>query len=415
LCGNCPLVGFLSIPLESIGSSAYICLRVKKCSYCGRACADDAQYCDGCGTEFAIDKAPAEPLPKAPRPIAFAPVIAMPPALSTDAELLDVSAIDMGFSIVEGFSRPDWPQLRKQIAERFVEADQPQVWLQIARQWITQLCEDLGGDYACYESDRFLLLSAETDEISQSFLETAEQALAQLWSKLNGVARQWSDGKSVILAFHEKDDYYSYISYFYAEGRHNLSRGVFVKQGYAHLAVFCGDVISEARSTIIHELTHNCLGHLPIPLWLNEGICQRMQRHNLPRRRAIVLDHDLAAEHRAWWNETNIQDFWAGKSFGQPGEPSKLSYSLGEILAIVLSDDWPRFLEFVAQADFRDAGQDAAINILGRPLEDAVVGFLGPGNWRPSRKAIAERMAATQEKARSDSREDPRNRLDTGQ
>jgi hypothetical protein len=108
------------------------------------------------------------------------------------------------------------------------------------------------------------------------------------------------------------------------------------------------------------------------------------------RSQTIILTRELAEEHRAYWNEQNIQEFWAGLSFQKPGEVNKLSYSLSLILLEVLSNPWSDFLDFVQNADFRDAGQDAAQKWLGRCLGEAVSGFLGHGNWRPNRKAIAD-------------------------
>src|SRR5581483_5091063 len=371
---------------------------MKACSYCGKPNADEQVFCTGCGTQFVTEETPEE----APSQSRSTPKLSESShSPIQDAEPLDVSAIDMGFSMVEGFSRPNWSGIRKCIEELFPEANQPQAWLQIARQWLTQLCEDLGGNYFCYESDRFLLLSAETDEHSQAILQIAEQALTGLRERLGNVAWQWRHGKAVILVFNEEDDYYSYISFFGEDGPNILSGGAFIKKDYAHLALPFKSV-SVTKLVIVHELTHNCLRHLPIPTWLNEGVCRRMERENVPRRGSVVLDRELAGEHHAWWNETNIQDFWAGRSYYNPGEASKLSYSLGEILVEVLSEDWGSFLDFLAHADYRDAGQDAALKFLGRSLGDAVAGFLGPGEWRPNRKAIAERMVAQKDKSASE-------------
>ena len=77
--------------------------------------------------------------------------------------------------------------------------------------------------------------------------------------------------------------------------------------------------------------------------------------------RTPVLNADLAEEHHDYWNEQNIQNFWAGTSFYGPGEVNKLSYSLGEILVELIDEHWGDFLDFVKNADWRDGGQDAAL------------------------------------------------------
>jgi len=108
------------------------------------------------------------------------------------------------------------------------------------------------------------------------------------------------------------------------------------------------------------------------------------------RSQSVILDRELAKEHHAWWNEENIQGFWAGTSFYGPDEGNKLSYSLGEIMVELLSNNWAYFLNFVQNADPRHGGQDAALKCLDRCLGEILGGFLGPGEWRPNRKAIAE-------------------------
>jgi hypothetical protein len=103
----------------------------------------------------------------------------------------------------------------------------------------------------------------------------------------------------------------------------------------------------------------------------------------------LIVDYELADRHRTHWNEANIQTFWAGKSYDVPGDESELSYSLGAILVMLLSEK-AGFADFIKAADWRDAGQDAAINVLEQDLGEVLGGFLGPGNWRPQRKIIAE-------------------------
>jgi len=40
------------------------------------------------------------------------------------------------------------------------------------------------------------------------------------------------------------------------------------------------------------------------------------------------------------------------------------------------------------QAHYRDGGQTAALDCLGLSLGDVAARFLGPGDWRPYRKAL---------------------------
>ena len=108
------------------------------------------------------------------------------------------------------------------------------------------------------------------------------------------------------------------------------------------------------------------------------------------QRSQFLLDVDMVERHRGFWSEANIQTFWAGKSFGIPGDSNQLSYDLGQILASLLAEKGADFIDFIKHADRRDGGQDAAVTILNVDLGEVLGGFLGPGKWRPQRKAIAE-------------------------
>ena len=72
------------------------------------------------------------------------------------------------------------------------------------------------------------------------------------------------------------------------------------------------------------------------------------------------------------------------------GDAQKLSYSLAEILVHIIASDHAGFLDFLRHAHYADAGQTAALDYLGVSLAEPASIFLGPGSWRPYRKAIAE-------------------------
>jgi hypothetical protein len=312
------------------------------------------------------------------------------------AELLDLSQVDLNGSYDSGFSHPDWKSIREAIKTNFPKDQWPQAWREIGIKWLAQLQEDLGGDYRQHESWNFLLLSSQTKSDNEAMLNISECANETIEAHLAfSVPLRPLYGKRVILAFDEQDDYYDYLSHFYQDGHHSLSAGVFLSDGYMHVAMPFSS-ISLIRQVLIHELTHNSLAGLRLPTWLNEGLSKRLERKlswmmdGGRRSESVILDRELAQEHDAWWNEENIQGFWAGTSFYRPDEGNKLSYNLGEILVELLSNKWDAFLDFVQNADPRDAGQDAALKCLNCCLGETLGGFLGPGKWRPDRKAIAE-------------------------
>ena len=145
---------------------------------------------------------------------------------------------------------------------------------------------------------------------------------------------------------------------------------------------------------LAHELTHNSVVHLRLPLWLNEGLAVLFQSTASEWHRDI-LEGDLRDRHVAFWNPDNIQRFWSGVSFGEPGESVELSYSLAEILVRLLLDQPGEFGAFVQHAKWDDAGQTAALDCLGRDLGQVAGTFLGEGNWRPQRKKMVECWEAT--------------------
>ena len=80
---------------------------------------------------------------------------------------------------------------------------------------------------------------------------------------------------------------------------------------------------------------HNCVAHLPLLVWLNEGLAVVFDR-TVAQGRQPILDHESRDRHLGFWNEKSIQKSWAGVSFGEPGDSNQLSYSLAEILVNLL-------------------------------------------------------------------------------
>jgi hypothetical protein len=117
---------------------------------------------------------------------------------------------------------------------------------------------------------------------------------------------------------------------------------------------------------------------------------RKISREIIAEFRDAIMDGELAQQHHAFWNEQNIQEFWAGTTFHMKDEAQRLSYSLAEVLVHKLSGDHRLFLEFLSSAHYDDAGQTAALDVLGTNLGDVVADFLGPGEWRPVRKAIVD-------------------------
>jgi hypothetical protein len=386
---------------------------MKKCTWCGKDYPDEAELCE-------IDQQPLEggepPQAEPPSPggaKGIVPVEANPivpvgrgfsgaprrlTLIELDStwrpEVLDLAQIQDAFVFAESYSRPDWKVIRQAIEsvppEKLAEA-----WVDAGIQWVQRVGADLGGQYRLRCSDEFILLSALDTATAEQLLIFAERTLERIYSTLKDAAWQWGDGKHVVLLFADADDYYQYVSWFNQDGIHPASGGCLIHKGYVHIAMpyLTGRSI---RQSLTHELLHNSVVHLRLPLWLNEGLAVVFDRTAGQRR--PILDDDLRDRHLAFWNAQNIQKFWAGVSFREPGDSNELSYSLAEIILNLLLSESKEVMAFVKQADWKDAGQKVAVELLGTDLGQTMATFLGEGNWQPDPKVMAEVWGAAEKK-----------------
>ncbi len=317
------------------------------------------------------------------------------------------------FESAEGFTRADWTAIAKVIEESVPESDRTAAWTEAAGQWVRHLREDLGGTYGVLESNEFILLADGDNESGRRLLWFAEENVTAIRSHLGELAWRDRPGKQVVLLFGDEDDYYGYLAYFYGRDSIPGSLGMHINSGLPHIAVKLTTELESAQ-TLAHELTHSCVAHLPIPAWLNEGIAMRLQRVTAgmyaPKAHEgeqtnfwaamsnwvpPLMWDELAERHHVFWNEENIQSFWAGTSFEENQESQELSYSFAEVLVHLLGENREAFLEFLGRAHFDDAGQTAALDCLGACLGDTAGTFFGEGNWRPLRKAMVDCWSAT--------------------
>jgi hypothetical protein len=360
------------------------------CAYCGRENDQGLKHCGECGTE----------LPK-PTALQSATIPELPPP-----RFFDAASASGAFREADGFQRADW-----QVIEHWIEVNVSLLGFEAARNeaalyWIGLLRDDLGASYYVLTSTHAVLLTDKPLETARWLLSYIERVDVTIRARLSGVAWRGASAKKVVLIFSELDDYYQYLAYYLKEGVQPASGGVCIPWGFTHVAMPWRDEAS-AANTIVHELTHDCLAHKPLPRWLDEGVAMTLERaigpphsypgqgeQNLLYTRSInwqppLMWEELAERHFAFWTEEKIQHFWAGTSFYEPGDSNELSYSLGEVLVKLLSER-PGFIAFLEKADQGDAGQTAALDILGIDLGDTAATFLGKGNWRPRRKAMAE-------------------------
>lgn len=389
------------------------------CSYCGRENEPAATHCRECGTELSsssVPEAPPETPPKLPVP-----------------QFINPEALDAAFTFENGFHRADWEFIQRWLDSNINPLDLDAAWSEAALLWATKLRDDLGGDYFVVQSHQTVLLCDQSLETARWLLDYTGRAATIIKDYLSDTAWRGTSGKDVVLIFSDQDDYYQYLAYHTPDGEQATSGGVCIHSGYTHIALPWRDNL-DAANTIVHELTHDCLAHLPMPLWLNEGVAVTLQKAIAPPERGIgqseqnvlfaasinwqppIMWDELAERHFTFWTGEKIQSFWAGTSFYQPGDPNELSYSLAEVFVKLLSErsSATAFRAFLEAANRDDAGQTAAVDILEADLGEIAGTFLGAGNWRPQRKAmVACWQSAGWEKAANDDdappAEDPSN------
>jgi len=169
--------------------------------------------------------------------------------------LVDLNTLEAAFSFEEGFSRPNWQLIGNHIEQMVESEDLNKAWTQVAWQWAVRLKGDLGGDYQVTESTECILLSTANDKSGGRLLGIAERAAGMIPERLGAAAYSGGYGKHLLLLFEDEDDYYQYISYFYPDGNHPASCGVFLHDYYQHIAIYnLGEI--ETAQTITHELSH---------------------------------------------------------------------------------------------------------------------------------------------------------------
>jgi hypothetical protein len=295
-------------------------------------------------------------------------------------DLLSEHALAAHLPIIEGFPRPQWPAIGAIVDSLPVESLHEH-WCAAARAWLGATARHLGAPYVVRETPMFLLLSplgARETALVERFVE---RAWKQIVTELDSLAPDAGVGKGVVLLFATQDAYYDYSAYFYPDGEHPLSAGVFLHADYGHVAIPFHDV-PETEATIAHELTHCYLRSLPIPLWLNEGLAVTFE-NEICGNRPLRMDAERLAEHHAFWDEETIQEFWSGTSFGRTDEGLGLSYELARYCVRALAHDREPFVEFVRSASFEDGGEAAAVAVFGGSLGGLIEQFFGPGDWAP--------------------------------
>lgn len=307
-----------------------------------------------------------------------------PPALITAPNAEPLAFADT-LVVIDGLPVPDWRAVGAWVAG-LEPALQAQAWANAEMAWLAHLQAALGDDHHLARHQHAWLLSTLEPRVATATVAFMSKTLERIQRVLDGIAKPPAWGSDILLVFEDPDTYYRYIARYYAEdGEFAFSSGMHINAGCSHFVTFQEELRS-IEPVIAHELTHACLGHLPIPAWLNEGLAVNTERRLCPPPGQAHTPHQLHRMHQKFWTPERVQEFWNGRSFLRPDEGNLLSYELARLLVQHFAADWDLFRRFTLDAQAQDAGQAAALQHLGLDLGETVCTLFefepGPA-WAP--------------------------------
>ena len=306
-------------------------------------------------------------------------------------EALGVAPLDFVHTLQfeQGMPVPDWPAVQAWVDGIADEAERGRAWAEAEIAWLVHLRAALGAHYRLVRRGQAIVLSSLEGVAAVAAAHYIGATAERIVQVLDGVAQPAQGaGHDILIVLDDEESYYNYIARYYpAEGEFAFSGGVFLNSGCGHFVTRKADDLSQIEPTIAHELTHASLAHLPLPLWLNEGLAVNTEERLCPGREHRFSAKQRDHMHKAFWNAATIQEFWSGSSYARPDEGNLLSYDLGRLLVRHLAEDWPRFAAFANTAQGDDAGAAAAREWLSVDLGELVKTLFevqaGQPSWSP--------------------------------
>lgn len=316
---------------------------------------------------------------------------------------MDGRALELGqiSKDCEGLPHPDWGRVHDWVVS-FEASRQPEAFLACERAWLGMLARALGEPYRVFESDHALVLSNRPDNEGRAALDFVGRSRRRVRQVLEELAGE-ETGKEVLLSFSDEETYSRYAIYYCPDLDETMvSAGMFLNAGSAHFIAH-GEHLWRLEPTIVHELTHSQLAHLPLPLWVNEGMAVNTEQRLTQQGANVYAIKELEAKHAAFWTPANIQEFWSGEAYKRDDECSELAYDLGRLLVNGMCQNWTAFKAFIAFACADDAGKRAAEDIMNVDLGEAVRHFVGAedGDWGPRPAVWAGRLERSPGRPRS--------------
>lgn len=348
-----------------------------RCACCSSPAAPESDLCVACLAE--LDTSPntaEETVTEEPAQREFVP------------KLLNLETVPAALFEENGFTRVDWKRVHEHLLSALPPEEYAAGWTEAECHWLHLLQADLGGGYRVHASRNFVLLSDFPASRRRAILDFCERTWGFLTGRLPSVINLALGAQTPIIILSDHDDYLAYTAHFLPAGVSAPSAGMCIGNGSVHV-VSTGRESSFLQHILAHELAHSAVTHLSLPLWLNEGLAMTSEREAVGFAEPLV-DAENTLRHRRFWNSNRIQSFWAGTSFYEPGDAQELSYNLAEVLVQLVGTNGTGFPAFVTNARPDDAGQTAAVDHLGGCLGSRLAQFLGPSDWRPDRRRIAE-------------------------
>lgn len=254
------------------------------------------------------------------------------------------------------------------------------------RGWLLHLRDALGGEYELHESDHALLLATCETRAARAMLDFIHRTRRRIGTALEGLIAPDEHRPEILILFGDDETYYRYVSHAYpADGEFAFSGGMFLHAGCPHFVTTRAETQTVER-VIAHEMTHASVSHLPIPLWLNEGLAVNVENRLMGAMPKLFTPAETREKHVAFWSVQTIQEFWSGQSFARPDDGNMLSYDLAQVMVEILAGRWQPFCSFARAATYEDAGAAAANQHLDIQLGNWVSSILDQPSsegWQP--------------------------------
>lgn len=315
------------------------------------------------------------------------PLGAPPPEAAPRTVALEgLAPFDLAASLewVEGFPVPRWSAVHAWLRS-LPEARQDEAWRACELGWLLHFRDALGPGFHLAQGEVSMVLSSLDPRETRYALAFMERTYKRIMHVLRGVAEAPPWRQDLLVVFDDEESYYRYASRYYeAGGEYAASSGMHISRGRGHFITTRSD-LTVIEPVVAHEMTHACLAHLPLPLWLDEGLAVNTERRLAGRVPDLLSPEELHGKLAGFFGPAELQEFWSGTSFRRADDGNMLSYELARILVDQLAADWSRFARFVNAAHHADAGAAAAREHLGIDLGALAAALLQRDDAAPCR------------------------------